>query len=143
MTYQFDFGVIRDRGGELLLGCLATLQLSAAAIVGSLLIAVVLSLGLRSEKKALHLPINAFIEVVRNTPFLVQIFLLFFGLPMLGVRLSFGYPPRSPQCSRSPSTARRTPRKSSAAVSAPSPRGSSKQAPRWGCTRCRCSPTSC
>lgn len=88
MTYQFDFSVIRDHAGELLLGCLATLQLSAAAIVGSLLVAVVLSLGLRSERRALHVPINVFIEVVRNTPFLVQIFLLFFGLSMVGVRLT-------------------------------------------------------
>jgi len=88
MIYQFDFSVLDDHIGDLLMGCWWTLQLSAVAIVGSLLISVVLSLGLRSGHKHLHYPINAFIEVVRNTPFLVQIFLLFFGLPMLGMRLS-------------------------------------------------------
>lgn len=88
MTYQFDFSVLNDHIGDLLLGCLWTLQLSAMAIVGSLITAIVLSLGLRTNHKILLYPINAFIEVVRNTPFLVQIFLLFFGLPMLGLRMS-------------------------------------------------------
>ncbi len=29
----------------------------------------------------------AYVELIRNTPFLVQVFLIFFGLPTLGVRL--------------------------------------------------------
>ena len=32
--------------------------------------------------------INAYIEIIRNTPFLVQIFFIFFGLPSLGLRLT-------------------------------------------------------
>lgn len=88
MTYQFDFSVISDNAWSLFIGCLQTLQLTAVAMVGALALAVLLSMGLRSRHTALHLPIVAFVEVVRNTPFLVQIFILFFGLPVIGVRLS-------------------------------------------------------
>ena len=31
--------------------------------------------------------VDAYIEVIRNTPFLVQIFFLYFGLPTIGIRL--------------------------------------------------------
>lgn len=88
MSYQFDFGVIAEHSDELLLGCLKTLQLSGLSIALALLLSLGLSLGLRSRFTALHWLIGAFIEVVRNTPFLVQIFVLFFGLPMLGLRMS-------------------------------------------------------
>ncbi len=88
MDYQFDFGVIATHAPDLLLGCLKTLQLSALSICLALALSLVLLLGLRSRYTALHWPIVGFIELVRNTPFLVQIFVLFFGLPVLGVRLS-------------------------------------------------------
>ena len=35
-----------------------------------------------------QIPVRIFVEVIRNTPFLVQIFFLFFALPLLGVRLN-------------------------------------------------------
>ena len=88
MAYQFDFNVIAEHGSDLLLGCLKTLQLSGLSIALALGLSLVLSLGLRSRFTALHWLIVAFIEVVRNTPFLVQIFVLFFGLPVLGLRMS-------------------------------------------------------
>ncbi|MCW5655382.1 amino acid ABC transporter permease [Hydrogenophaga sp.] len=88
MDYVFDFGVVAEHSQELLLGCLKTLQLSGLSIVLALLLSLLLSLGLRSRFTALHWLIVAFIEVVRNTPFLVQIFVLFFGLPVLGIRMS-------------------------------------------------------
>jgi polar amino acid transport system permease protein len=88
MTYVFDFSVIAEHAGALLLGCLQTLHLSALSIALALVLSLLLSLGLRSRHTLLHWPIVAFIEVVRNTPFLVQIFVLFFGLPVLGLRMS-------------------------------------------------------
>lgn len=88
MNYQFDFSVILEHGSQLLLGCLKTLQLSGLAITLALAFSLLLLLGLRSQHAALRWSIVAFIEGVRNTPFLVQIFVLFFGLPVLGVRLS-------------------------------------------------------
>jgi polar amino acid transport system permease protein len=37
---------------------------------------------------AVRTPVIVFIEVVRNTPFLVQIFFIFFALPLMGIRLN-------------------------------------------------------
>nr|WP_274709180.1 amino acid ABC transporter permease [Nitratireductor luteus] len=33
-------------------------------------------------------PVSAYVELIRNTPFLIQLFFIFFGLPSLGVRLT-------------------------------------------------------
>jgi polar amino acid transport system permease protein len=43
---------------------------------------------LRSQKAVPSFLVNAFIEIIRNTPFLVQIFFVFFALPLAGVRLN-------------------------------------------------------
>jgi polar amino acid transport system permease protein len=42
----------------------------------------------RSRNRVLSGAVAAYVEIVRNTPFLVQLFFIFFGLPSLGVRLS-------------------------------------------------------
>lgn len=88
MAYVFDFSVIVDNGPALMEGCLKTLQLSGIAIVLALALSLLLSMGLRSKHQVFHWPILVFIEVIRNTPFLVQIFILFFGFPILGLRMS-------------------------------------------------------
>ena len=89
MDYKFDYTAITTNAWELFVGCLLTLQLSLAAIVCSLILAIGPAMLLQSRPNALAaLPVKIFVEVVRNTPFLVQIFILFFGLPTLGIKLS-------------------------------------------------------
>ena len=89
MTYVFDYTAITSNAWELFIGCLLTLQLSVAAIVASLVLAIGPAMVLQSGVKSIGATlIKAFVEVVRNTPFLVQIFILFFGLPAMGIRLS-------------------------------------------------------
>jgi polar amino acid transport system permease protein len=88
MNYAFDYTVIFDNLSLLLLGCLQTLALSVAAIAGALACAVLLSAGLRFYPRQLRWPVTAFVEAVRNTPFLVQLYFLFFGLPALGIRIA-------------------------------------------------------
>jgi polar amino acid transport system permease protein len=46
------------------------------------------AVGKTSGQKPVRFVIDAYIEVIRNTPFLVQIFFIFFGLPSAGLRLS-------------------------------------------------------
>jgi polar amino acid transport system permease protein len=86
MSYKFDFSVIFDNIGELLAGCLATLGLSIAAMVLALITALLAVLGLRLRPRWFALPVGAFVELVRNTPFLIQIFFIYFGLPAIGIR---------------------------------------------------------
>jgi polar amino acid transport system permease protein len=53
-----------------------------------LLVAIVCAWGKTSGPKPLRFVINAYIELIRNTPFLVQLFFFFFALPALGLRWS-------------------------------------------------------
>lgn len=88
MNYTFDFKAVIDSWDYLLQGAWLTVQLSIGAMVLGLIVAILCALGKTSGPKPVRWVINAYIEVVRNTPFLVQIFFIFFGLPALGIRLS-------------------------------------------------------
>ncbi|WP_431856991.1 amino acid ABC transporter permease [Azospirillum sp.] len=88
MNYQFQFDAVFASWDYLLTGAWLTIQLSLGAMVLGLIVAILCALGKTSGPKPVRWLINAYIEVVRNTPFLVQIFLIFFGLPSMGVMLS-------------------------------------------------------
>ncbi len=88
MSYEFDFADVFAAWPELLQGMLNSLVLSALAMMIGMVVAVGGALGKTSGPKPLRLAIDGYIEIIRNTPFLVQIFLIFFGLPALGIRLS-------------------------------------------------------
>jgi polar amino acid transport system permease protein len=45
------------------------------------------ALGSTSTLKAVRAPVRVYVEAIRNTPLLVQLFIVFFGLPSLGIRL--------------------------------------------------------
>ena len=87
MNYQLDFTPVIDGLPNLLLGCLGTFLLA----VCGMLLAVVIGIGgviLRTSKiKAARWAMIGFVELIRNTPFLVQIFFLYFALPLAGLRL--------------------------------------------------------
>ena len=87
MEYTFHFGDIWDARDELLAGAVFTLWLSAASMAISLVVAVFGALARTSRFRWLRLVVGAYVELIRNTPFLVQLFLIYFGLPALGLRL--------------------------------------------------------
>ncbi len=86
--HSLDFSVVFDRLPELLRGCLGTLGLAMAGTVLALAIGLTGVLLRRSRFAATRVAVKVFVEIIRNTPFLVQIFFLFFALPFLGLRLS-------------------------------------------------------
>ncbi|MGE5501965.1 MAG: amino acid ABC transporter permease [Ignavibacteriales bacterium] len=88
MNYQFQFDAVFASWDYLLTGAWLTIRLSLGAMMIGLVVAILCALGKTSGPKPVRWLINAYIEVIRNTPFLVQIFLIFFGLPSLGLRLS-------------------------------------------------------
>lgn len=88
MSYKFDFGAVFDRAPELFWGSLGTLGLAFAGMLLALVIGI-LGVAARTSKDAwVRAPVIAFVEVVRNTPFLVQIFFIYFALPLMGIRLN-------------------------------------------------------
>jgi polar amino acid transport system permease protein len=86
--HKLDFSVVLDRWQDLLYGVGFTIALSVAAIFLSLVIGIAGAVLQSSSRRLLRLPVRVFVEVIRNTPFLVQIFFLFFALPLLGFRMS-------------------------------------------------------
>jgi polar amino acid transport system permease protein len=87
LAVTFDWSFITENGDELLGGLRRTLQVSAIAIAGSFAIGLVLGAA-RAYRVPIVSPLAAiYVEVIRNTPILVQIFFLFFGLPQIGILL--------------------------------------------------------
>ena len=84
----FDFPAVLAEWPLLAKGVAATLALTAiSAPVG-------VALGVACAWARVHGPawlkpiVGAYVELIRNTPFIVQLFFLFFGLPGIGVKLS-------------------------------------------------------
>lgn len=88
MGIELHFSSVLAERDLLLRGIWLTLGLSTGAILLGSALAVLLvatkSLGSKSAQAA----VDCYVELVRNTPFLVQLFIIFFGLPTLGLRLS-------------------------------------------------------
>jgi polar amino acid transport system permease protein len=72
---------------ELLTGFENTLKVSAIAIAGSYAIGIVLGAVRAHRIPVLSQLAGVYVEVIRNTPILVQIFMVFYGLPQLGIVL--------------------------------------------------------
>lgn len=65
-----------------------TLRLGFIGIVLSLVIGLICSFLLYYKTPILHKIVGCYIELSRNTPLLVQLFFLYFGLPKLGIMIS-------------------------------------------------------
>ena len=87
MDYIFQFDALAPYWGLLLQGLGHTLAYSAATIALGLCIGVLGALALTYGGKALRGVTRVYVEFFRNTPALVQLLLIFFGLPHLGLRL--------------------------------------------------------
>lgn len=69
-------------------GLLLTMGLSVGAILIGTALAIVM-VGVRNiGGKWVGWVVDAYVELMRNTPFLVQLFMIFFGLPLLGLRMT-------------------------------------------------------
>jgi polar amino acid transport system permease protein len=87
MNYKFDFGVLAPYWGQLLHGCLLTIALSAIAVGVGFCIGIITAVAKRSTLKPVQVAATSYIELIRNTPFLVQVMFIFFGLPAFGISL--------------------------------------------------------
>lgn len=88
MSYVFQFGDVYASADELLRGAWLTIQLSASAMGLGLVVAICGALGKTMGPRPVRWLVSVYVETIRNTPFLVQIFIVFFGLPSAGLRLS-------------------------------------------------------
>jgi polar amino acid transport system permease protein len=88
MIYHFEFEPVFAAWRELADGALTTLWLSVQAMIIGAVVAIAGAVGKTSGPKPLRFLIKAYVEVIRNTPFPIQLFMIYFGLPTLEIRLS-------------------------------------------------------
>lgn len=86
--YRFDFAPVLAHMDILLAGAWVTLQYSFIAMLLGGIVSIVCAIAKTSGPRPVRWVVDAYIEIIRNTPFLVQIFFIFFGLPSIGIRLS-------------------------------------------------------
>ncbi|QIA20815.1 MULTISPECIES: amino acid ABC transporter permease [Mesorhizobium] len=87
MGYSLDFGWLADATGAIARGAATTILLIAVTTLAGTFLSILGAAGRRNGPLLLKRAIGLYVEVIRNTPFLVQLFFIFFGLPSIGVRL--------------------------------------------------------
>jgi polar amino acid transport system permease protein len=88
MGYQLDPYIIVKHLPLFLKGVFLTVEISFFAILLGMAIGILGAVARTSRFKILHIIGASYVEVFRNTPLLIQIFIIFFGLPGLGIKLS-------------------------------------------------------
>jgi polar amino acid transport system permease protein len=85
----FDWSVIWENRGELAQGLARTLEVAFLGIIGAFAIGLVLGAARAHRVPGVSQVVAAYVELIRNTPILVQIFFLYYGLPRVAHFLTF------------------------------------------------------
>lgn len=85
VNYSFDFSAPLEYWPDLVAGAWTTLSLSLASTVFGFLVGVFCALATTGHSRWLARVAGAYIELIRNTPLLVQVFLVYFGLSSIGL----------------------------------------------------------
>lgn len=84
---RFKFEAVWAEADTILAGVGLTIVLS----IGAILFGSILAIGLTALRKLAGrwaaILVDAYVELMRNTPFLIQLFMIFFGLPLIGLRM--------------------------------------------------------
>jgi polar amino acid transport system permease protein len=85
---EFDFGAILVDWRMLAKGVVWTLGLTAIATLIGMAVGIACAWARASGPAWLRWLVGAYVELIRNTPFIVQLFFIFFGLPAAGLKLT-------------------------------------------------------
>lgn len=80
--------LLREAAPTLLTGAGYTLLFAVASMVGGLAIGFPVALLRISPWRLLRLPASCYVSLMRGTPLLVQIFVIYYGLPSVGVEFT-------------------------------------------------------
>lgn len=83
----FDFGLLRQNLDVLVEGAAMTVQLTVVSGVISLVAGIGLASVRANARPWLGFPLTAYVELMRNTPLLITLYLIYFGLPMVGIMI--------------------------------------------------------
>ncbi len=87
-AYTFQWGAVWRGLPYLLEGAGLTVLISAVAMLLALALGLALAALSQAPGRTLPALVRAYVEIFRNTPLLIQIFMVYFGLPQVGVKLS-------------------------------------------------------
>nr|WP_292858184.1 ABC transporter permease subunit [Mesorhizobium sp.] len=88
MQTALQFGPVLVHLDLLLRGLEKTIQLAALSILFGTLIGIFGAVGRSYGPRVLSWPIAWYVELIRNTPLLIQLYFVFFSLPLFGFKLS-------------------------------------------------------
>jgi len=88
MGVEFDFGAVLGQWPLLVKGIAWTLGLTLVATLIGMVVGVFCAWARASGPAWLRWIVGSYVELIRNTPFIVQLFFIFFGLPAAGFKLS-------------------------------------------------------
>jgi polar amino acid transport system permease protein len=88
MGIQLDFPAVLERWPSFLGGAVLTLELAVFATVLGALLGTLAAVGRGTHSSVIAAACKVYVEAIRNTPLLVQIFLVYFGLASIGLKLS-------------------------------------------------------
>ncbi|EXJ23959.1 amino acid ABC transporter, permease protein [Alkalibacterium sp. AK22] len=83
--YLFDFELAADSLPFLLEGLQVTMIIALFSMFFALILGMVIGIARMSKYAVLHLPARLYISFMRGTPLLVFIFILYYGLPVIGI----------------------------------------------------------
>lgn len=83
-----DFSTLLPYRDVLLEGIFTTLVLSTVTTLAGIMLAIIISYYRQEKARVVGRLLGMYIEVTRNTPFIVQLFFLFFGLSAMGLKVS-------------------------------------------------------
>ena len=87
MTYQFDFSFLAQTWPAFLGGAWLTIKLTVVSIALGFMIGTVCAVLRVYVHPLIGRLVGAYVEIIRNTPLLVQIFIVYFGIASLGWKL--------------------------------------------------------
>jgi polar amino acid transport system permease protein len=85
---ELDFPAVLAEWPLLARGAAMTVGLTAVSATIGVALGIACARARTHGPKALRVVVGTYVELIRNTPFIVQLFFIFFGLPGLGIKLS-------------------------------------------------------
>jgi polar amino acid transport system permease protein len=85
---DLDFSPVFSGWSNLLQGAAVTVEITAMSLVLGCIMGLLVGIGrLKPQRRVIYALCTSYLAVIRGTPLLVQLFLLFFGLPQFGLLL--------------------------------------------------------
>lgn len=83
MVYDWNFGVVWQYRGVYWNGALVTLALSFSSLIFAMVLGLIVGIARQSKSWVISVPASWYVEIIRDTPLLVQIVWIFYCLPIL------------------------------------------------------------